>query len=144
MNLNIDIDGPRALELLVHQVRDRETFVYEKVLVDNVAACTYERCGSPSCLIGHALHEAGVPLAVLRDCDEHKYNFTKVPEDRPDFTFFSGTGISNLDLEQIGVRLTPKARAIFVAAQETQDHGLTWGEALAHAVCVSDRWGDET
>lgn len=109
------IDARRALELLTDIVDQYgEDTVYEKVplLGDQGTGCRYEYEGQPSCMVGIALHRAGASLAFLNGLDK-----IGAPADR-------------LKPEK-GVEI--QAARVFQAAQECQDTGKTWGQALHEA-----------
>lgn len=119
---SIYIDGDRALALIAEVVAEFgvDFFYADHVRVpdrpgNHGAAervlCVYVRDGRCSCLIGHALHRAGVPIAELERM----------------------RGV--IDLVQLPdrVQLTPDALTVFVAAQSAQDNGHPWGNALRYA-----------
>ena len=81
--------------------------------------CAYEFDGKPSCLVGHAMFRLGVPLDVIRLCDNHgaiEHALDEVP------TEFDESG----DEERV-------YRALLGWAQGAQDSGKPWGEAVAEA-----------
>jgi hypothetical protein len=110
------VDARRALELMIDIVDQYgEDTVYEKVdnLIGNAKSCRYEFHGHPSCLVGMALHRAGAPLSVLEYLDT-----VGAPADRIHHT------VSDVD---------SGAAQVFQAAQEIQDGGHRWGDALEKA-----------
>lgn len=72
----------------------------------------YVRNGEPSCVVACALHKLGATAASLSQ-------FENVPIERIPF-------VGDLYLEE-------EARAILAAAQQAQDSGDTWGDALEEA-----------
>lgn len=78
-----------------------------------------------SCIVGHALASAGVPLKFLYD--------------------YTGGAISTVKQWRCdgdgSVVITNGAAIVFRAAQGVQDDGGTWGQALKHADIV--RWALE-
>lgn len=128
MTLNIHIDGDRAEQLLTHRVRGYEDLVYR--MFDAAPSCRYEHGGCPSCLIGCALFDAGVPLEALRELDS-------MDPDVPGSSSIDGVKLPE------GLSITPKALAMFKAAQATQDMGYAWGVALQEAVHAGIEFGDE-
>ena len=119
------IDARRALELLIDVVDQYgEDTVYEKIVDLRAGSdpdsnyspgCWYEYNNEPSCLVAHALHNAGVPLHVLRQLD------------------LGGHAAAELDVLDVGdlsEHVTEDAARIFNTAQVYQDNGDTWGEAL--------------
>lgn len=109
------IDKAKALELLTLAVNERgEDYEYDK---GERSWCTYERGGKPSCLVALALSYAGVTVAqlVTMDAEEHPRFSDLVHEDR------------------LPVEVSDDAARVFAVAQESQDQGDTWGEALKHA-----------
>lgn len=72
----------------------------------------------PGCIVGHALHMAGLPLEALAQMD----NYGSITEaDHREW------------LVAHGIDLTPEAQQVFYAAQLYQDRGCTWGHALDNA-----------
>lgn len=73
--------------------------------------CLYVRTDAdePACIIGAALHQLGYPLAYLRR-----------------FEGDDGRDVLRMAIENVDERLVSAARA----AQDHQDNGFTWGEAL--------------
>lgn len=74
--------------------------------------CQYVRDGQPSCIVGHVLVEAGVPVDEIG-----KHEGRSAWAMAPDVTPWGDKG-------------TPVIEALD-AAQHAQDTGSTWGEALA-------------
>ncbi len=115
------ITKDRALELLREIVAEYgEDWVYASR--DDGTTCTYTRQGQPSCLIGHVLHRAGVPIEHLATLDRG---------DTPSI------GTTTVDW---GIEITPDARRVLGVAQHAQDDGSSWGTALAMA---EEAAGDE-
>lgn len=111
---DIVIDAPAALSALEAEVAEHgaET-VYRKP--DGI--CRYAHEGAPSCLIGHALARLGASSEQLAAMDGNA----------PDVA-----AIETVVLPA-GLSLTPHARRVFDAAQQDQDLGKTWREALESA-----------
>lgn len=130
------IDARRALELLTDIVdKAGDGYVYEKRDMTDIrgemdypegspVGCRYVEGENPSCLVGHVLVRAGVPVDRLQSLD------------------VSGASASNL--KDYGLDVTPEASRILVAAQRHQDRGETWGIALRTARGVYDRIIQET
>jgi hypothetical protein len=82
--------------------------------------CTYADLTSsrPRCLVGHALHRAGVDVDELSWMDCHTPTF--------------------IDVVRVParVRLTWPARMVFRRAQVAQDRGRPWGVAVDEALLV--------
>jgi hypothetical protein len=108
------IDARRAVELLIDVVEQYgEDHVYERV-PNTVDSCRYEYSGQPSCIVGHVLHRAGVPIDVLKSFDDND------------------DGVSaNVLYEYLDV--TEDAANVLGWAQGLQDSGHTWGRALDRA-----------
>jgi hypothetical protein len=107
----IEIDGPKALDLMAEVVAGREDYVYERA----GGFCVYAANGQPSCLVGQALARAGVTVAMLEEMDskfETDIQHVREPE---------------------GLTLDDEARDFFGVAQRRQDDGEPWGKALADA-----------
>jgi hypothetical protein len=120
--MTILIDKDRAIELLKIVVEGKRDFVYKadergddgEAYVD----CKYvDDEGCPSCLIAHALHEAGATDAQLAEMD--------AAED--------DSGIMRVPLPD-GLELTNNARDVFGIAQSSQDFGRPWGLCLDEAI----------
>lgn len=98
-------------------MRGNEDFVYAHH--DKAPSCRYvnRADGSPDCLIGCILFDAGVPLETLADWD-----------------LLSPTlgGIGEVVLPK-GLVITVDAMALLRAAQYVQDASGTWEEALVAA-----------
>ncbi|WP_025157226.1 hypothetical protein [Leifsonia aquatica] len=116
----ITIDRDRAIELMERAVAEKGAdYVYD--LSDEYGtgiACFYVRGGKPSCIVGHALHYAGVDIETLVELD-------------------SPAGYSSTSIESIiendrvpGLSFTAEARAALRTAQSAQDLRETWGHSL--------------
>lgn len=123
--LNIEIDRGKALTLLSGAVEKRGAdYIYPNH--DQPMGCTYvtEDCTGPDCMVGQALFDAGVPMAILEELDNLGSITDRDVMDR---------------LTAEGVILTPGAYNAFSAAQKRQDKGHTWGNA-----CTAAEFTDET
>jgi hypothetical protein len=83
--------------------------------------CDYVRDGQPSCIVGHVLVAAGVPVEQLA-AHEGNSAWTVVPALKPEWG-----GVD--DDSHYYPESSPIARALD-KAQSLQDAGSTWGEAL--------------
>lgn len=128
------IDKPKAIELLERAVAKkgedwidprakRRKSAIKKCPDFNPPGCTYvtPQGKSPACIVGHALHWAGVPLDVLKTLDEGGGEAA---------TTACATVNSLTGLE---VEVTPDAVSVLATAQNVQDEGGTWGDALRSA-----------
>lgn len=108
------IDRDTALRLLEKQIEEAgPDYVY--TAPEESQTCQYVVDDQPSCLIGRALYDYGVPLETLAGWDAPTQVIRKVFDElAPDF-------------------LTEDAATVLAAAQETQDTGGTWGLALQDA-----------
>lgn len=122
------IDERRALELLIDVVDAYgEGTVYEKVrltvndeIVDDYGiGCRYQYKQQPSCLVGHVIHRAGVPMSTLEAMDVN--------------------GVAANELTSYPTGVTVNGASVLNAAQIAQDQGKTWGEALENARKQYDR-----
>lgn len=116
----IEIDGPRALALLTEAVNDKGTDYVCRL-------CEYERDNQPACLVGYALYRAGVSADTLVSMD--------LPNDGcGDYEGDSAiASLSTISPEYFGFQLDELAVVAFSTAQNRQDNGRTWGEALEEA-----------
>lgn len=110
------LDADRALELMREVVVEfGEDYVYPAGgFEENLASCVYVRDGQCSCLVGHVLHRAGATLEQLQELD----NAWDPEINRVEFDW---------------LRLTEDARHALTEAQDEQDQGHTWGDALTRA-----------
>jgi hypothetical protein len=94
-----------------------EDYVYADP--DPQGSCSYVHGDTPGCIVGHALHNLGVSIDLLRamDCS--------------DVPIFAAA--YELELVPAGVTATEKALQFFTAAQMHQDMRATWGQALRAA-----------
>lgn len=112
----IEITPEKAIALLEECVAEKgAAFIYERPQGN---ACAFVDKGVPSCLVGHALHKAGITLAALRRFDKVGGNIECLVNDG-------------------SIALPEVATSIFQRAQELQDDGWTWGKALNEAKVVA-------
>lgn len=112
---DIQIDATRAIELLREVVAESgEDYRYELIETGYGSACHYAHNGCPSCLVGHALHRAGMTVNQLAALDGQDNDIATVPL-------------------PVGVELTSFAREVFAVAQDAQDIRQPWGMALSAA-----------
>lgn len=123
----IEIDGPRALELLTEAVNDKGTdYVYAN---DEDLGCQYFHVADdePGCLVGQALHRAGVSVEQLirmNSAEGVDIDETSIGE-----LYGSSEGT-----QIFGFNLTHDAIEAFRSAQWCQDTKMSWGAALSRAV----------
>lgn len=111
----IEIDKERAITLVTEVVTERgEDYCY-------TGKCRYVRFGEPSCLIGVALHKAGVPVETLAHFD------TCIDSS---ITHLEREG----ELRLHNITLTPGAVTVFEKAQQLQDDGHPYGDVLNEAL----------
>ena len=91
----------------------------EHVYEGSLIGCQYVHDDAPACLIGHAMHRLGVPIAELDRWDHAGSNGCPVQ-------------IGNVDSPLLDMDHT--AACVFTAAQRLQDASLPWGHALSQAV----------
>lgn len=114
--ITIDVDTSlRLLREVVTEFGGRTVYVIPAAY----DTCVYADKGECSCLVGHVLVRAGVSVDVLDG------------EEGP---------ITGLVLE--GIEVTDTARWVLAAAQEAQDIGETWGEALKRAEEAAAEYAD--
>lgn len=121
MNTTV-IDADMAIALLERAAQEKGAdHVYKRVpsgsdIHGEASMCNYEHNGRPSCIVGHALHYAGVTIEQLRKMD-------------------SDLKVSSIDMlyaeDLLPIEMTDDAADLFKAAQDAQDEGMPWGEAVA-------------
>ena len=97
-----------------------EDYVYpEKEAV--IPRCLYVHDGEPDCIVGKFLHSVGIPLERLKKADE-------VDGGTPAWKL-----LGQLEDERV---LTAEDRGLNILqrAQDHQDSGIAWGEALRRAM----------
>lgn len=119
------LDAATAMRLLEEVVAAKgEDYVYVPRSSDG--ACTYLHGRKPGCIVGHVLIRHGVPVEVIRKW-----------EDRSADSLYHGGGLPN------AATLTPltdePTAVILQQAQEIQDQGKPWGEALLKARGMYER-----
>ncbi len=119
MSEPITVDAPRAVELRAEAVTQRGgDFVYEHHNDGGTIACYYVWRGQPDCIAGNALHRAGVSIDALSTIEGCTITTLRAGPD---------AGVLG------GVRFSKAAIGVLYAAQDAQDQGLSWGEALKQA-----------
>lgn len=109
---------PKALKLL-------ERAVAEKGADYTVDLCRYFDDGEPACIVGHVFSYVGATEGDLHmGYDAHQVASANTAE------------LRTIDVQ--GVKITPKAREVLSAAQQAQDRGKTWGNALKSARKVAE------
>ena len=115
----IEIDKATALRLLREVVAEKGSgYVY-------TGLCVYAYEGACGCLIGHALHRAGVSIEQLAAMDEQPA---------------ADVAIDKVQLPD-GLEIDERAKQILYAAQLKQDNGHTWGTALTEAIRTARNLG---
>lgn len=130
------IDLRRARELVIDVAEGREGYRYERrpmelpdgtMLIGGV--CDYVRDGKPSCIVGHVLFRAGVPIEILMVLDPNKFG--------------AGIGAESLNLpgacRGLVFDVTDEAAEFLSVVQRNQDQGKSWGECAEQA----RNWGTE-
>ena len=118
----LKINRDTALQVLEAVVNEAGSdFIYRDTANK---ACEYEAGGKPSCIVGHALVKAGVPVSVLILMDRR-----------------GDSSIDSEDLEEVftehEIVISPDALSVFAEAQAAQDTtGTTWGNALARSQSI--------
>lgn len=109
----IKLDKATTKRLLDEAVAARgEDYVYEQPIAD---WCVYTYDGKPSCIVGHVLDAAGIPLEELERGDAGYWGAGRLVE----------------NLENKGLLETDYGtRQALIGAQWRQDDGDTWGEAV--------------
>ena len=96
-------------------IRGREDYVYENP--DFLGSCVnFDREGNPSCLVGHWLAMHGVTATFFRD--------NMIPSTATVSDLFCGNA------HVMPIQVDEPARILLIMAQERQDSGSTWGNAV--------------
>lgn len=124
------LDFETAVSLAEEVVSGREDFVYLEP--GHYTDCLYEKNGEPSCLVGHMLFNAGVPVEDLHRLD----NLTHPQIDKFDTSEARVVVPKLFDVDEKTIE--------FVAVlQQKQDSGLSWGDALKMAKNVVSVYSEE-
>lgn len=96
-------------------IRGREGYVYETP--DYSGSCVnFDREGNPSCLVGHWLALHGITGSFFRD--------TEIPASATVTDLFCGNA------HVMPMQVDEDARHLLLLAQQRQDSGSTWGNAV--------------
>jgi hypothetical protein len=105
-----------------------EDYVYERPKFPLNDGLTIEACayftaeGQPSCIVGHVMADLG---HTINDLDQIASSY--------DGTFNTGATASTA-MDYLGYELDEKTRCLLSVAQDYQDSGHRWGEAVEVAV----------
>ena len=110
-----NISYEELFDAIKKRVDERPDFVYP------AGDCKYQKDGEPSCLIGCALFDLGVPISNLSRLDQHNNNTGKAAE-----------FINNFDIPDF--RFEQRALALAGRVQSNQDSRYSWREALRDAI----------
>lgn len=100
-------------------------YVYPRSL-DFETRCLYVENGEPSCIVGHVLVAAGLPVEMVAELDTFNGN-----------GWGGGVGAGRLAQRPFArYNISLPAASILGAAQAEQDGGSTWGDAVAAALRV--------
>ncbi|MGW6263745.1 hypothetical protein [Streptomyces sp. NPDC055085] len=123
--LEINLTLSRTKELLAKAVVLKGAgYVYttlegEQGNPDTQPVCFYVHGEEPGCIVGHALHMAGVPLGRLLE------------EERND----AGGVLRSLRADgRMRVSYEDGVAELLAGVQQDQDSGVPWGEAVTHAL----------
>lgn len=129
--MTIHIDNDKAIELLTAVVEERgKDFVYEPYTEgaeeNHGLTCFYTVDGKPSCGVGLALFNAGVPISVLAEMDN-------LGLDVDDESAINSSGVLAI-LKRNGVEITDVAANTLFGFQVMQDMERPYGMALDNAL----------
>jgi hypothetical protein len=116
----VDLRGRRdeVLSALREVVGERPDHTYLALSdLSDLGACRYTLNGSPSCLVGHVLHRVGVPIETLEEFDLLASASMQALVD----------GAPGQDSALV---MEDDLAWALMAAQEAQDAGRRWGDAL--------------
>ncbi|MBG6106590.1 hypothetical protein [Frigoribacterium sp. CG_9.8] len=99
--------------------------------------CHYVRDGAVSCIVGHALSYAGVPVAFLDKMDDQERWPREGEDDDSDYPQVTGTGIGQI-AQFLTEEVTMDADALdmLVRVQRWQDVGESWGSSVTDAIRI--------
>jgi len=119
-------------ELLHRAVEEKGAgYVYPRS-TDFETRCLYVENGAPSCIVGHVLVEAGLPVEVVAMLDTFNGN-----------GWGGGVGAGRLaELPFKRYNISLPAASVLAIAQAEQDAGATWGEAVARALREPPKSGE--
>jgi hypothetical protein len=126
----IIIDEQWAMSLLAEVVSDfGEDHIYENDgLQAPLASCVNVADGQPSCIVGHVLVRAGIPVSTFYENNAVETGMYGT------YSAFKN-GVADI---------TEGAYMILAAAQRAQDDGHTWGEAYEAAQTVERAYDSMT
>jgi hypothetical protein len=122
----ITINRQQAIDLMREVAEGREDYVY-----DSNIGCDYVRDGAPSCLVGQALHRAGVPVERFAPVEGDAPHSVGVVLERNELDEPVRRGTF---AEALGVEMDDGAVRVLSEAQAHQDSGVPWGKAIDVAV----------
>jgi len=96
-------------------IKGREGYVYETPEYSG-SCVNFDRDGNPSCLVGHWLAMHGITGAFFRD--------TEIPASATVSDLFCGHA------HVMPMQVDERARKLLLLAQQRQDSGSTWGNAV--------------
>lgn len=132
MTEKLVLGSDQAVALLRKVVYGREEYVYERFPAsanlgsDDAGYClNFDLDGNPSCVVGHVLVEMGLSFeqAEVLGIATNRAVCTVVP-------------ILN-EYPEFGWSFSQEAENVLTAAQQAQDDGRPWGEALEEAERVA-------
>lgn len=130
--MSIIINRQTAIDLMKRAVDEKgEDYIYPGSDKGN---CWYQKDGAPSCLVGHALAFAGVPIETLERMD-HGFSDRADPDDASIASLLASKA------EKLPFAVTHAAKQALISAQMRQDRGDRWGYALemAEAESIQER-----
>lgn len=119
----ISLTYDRAVQLLNDAVKEKgHDYVYP-----SRGECVYIKDGKPSCIVGHVLVAAGLPVIAFGGCSgEMRHNSAGIRH---------LSKVLELDMDHDTVELLREV-------QWSQDNGTPWGQAVAQELAErEDVWG---
>jgi hypothetical protein len=121
--MSIELSAERAIELLrevVAEYGEDHVYTTQEGQRANEGPCLYVHGDQPGCIAGHVYHRAGLTLDQLRAQE--------------------GSTARGLGFIDLGV--SADVADLLSRAQDRQDKGYTWGEALAAAIEAAEEGGE--
>lgn len=127
--------GEQLISIVRAKAAESPDFRYRSPLGAD-ASCVYVYNGCPSCLLGHALWDAGLIDTSFEHLQTEKYP-------RPGLSGWANEDGFDEVAEILGLELDPVEQVWLEAAQSAQDDQKTWGRSVELADEAVKEWLDD-